>query len=150
MNQNIDKSIAPKVVGSKVLSIPTISWEDKLERCLDVMVSSFLTFPKKYPEDYRDRQFARHLLWRIGDERGNIIIPLMKGAGPHNFDRFWIRLMPYIDGRFPEKIPKVDVRLFVLSAKLYEIMKDLIMNDNGSFEELMDRVVRAIREVRAI
>ena len=149
MARSIEKDIIPRVVGGRVLNLQD-DWERKLEQGLDEMVSSFMTFPKRYTQEYRDRQFARHLLWHIGDERSNFIMLFLKGVDPQNLSHFWIHLMPYIDGRFPEKVPKTDIKLVSLNAKLYEIFNVMIMNDDGDFEGQMDKVIKAINEIRAM
>ena len=149
MARSIEKDIIPRVVGGKVLSIQD-DWEKKFEKGLDEMVRSFIAFPKRYPQDYRDRQFARHLLWHVLDERGNFAMLFLKGTDPQGLSHFWIHLMPYIDGRFPEKVPKTDIKLVSLNNKLYELFNRIIMVDDGTFEDQMDRVVVVINEIRAM
>ena len=151
MANSIEKVIIPKVLGKRVMSLKNDNWEESLENELDDMVRTFLGFPKRYPEEYRDKQFARHLLWRIIDQRSRFVILFLKKADPKELSRFWIRLMPYIDGRFPEEVPQTDLKLAIFTGGMYKIIKDLVMNDTGSsFEEQMNRVVRAIRLIRAM
>ena len=149
MARSIEKDIIPRVVGGKVLSLQD-QWEKNLEQGLDDMTKSFITFPKRYPQEYRDRQFARHLLWHVIDERGNFVMQFLKGTDPQNLSHFWIRLMPYIDGRFPDKVPKTDIKLVSLNNKLYELFNKIMMIDDSDFEGQMDRVIAIINEIRAM
>ena len=148
MAGDTERSIAPKVRGSKALAAPEDDWENRFINSLDSMVQSFLSFPAKYSEDYRDGQFARHLLWRIGDERSKFLTLLLKGTTSQELGRFWVHLMPFIDGRFPERVSYNDVRLVELNFRMYEIVKSIFYDEGESFDTEMDKVIQTIRYVR--
>ena len=124
------------------------SWMSRLKSELDDMVRSFSTFSRKLSPEYRDRQFARHLLWHIMDHRASLATMFIKGCEVSDLYSVWARLMPFIDGRFPERVPLRDVKLLMLSTRMYNISKDLVMGDNYSFEELMDQIVDVINKTR--
>lgn len=115
---------------------------------LDELVDSFLEFPDSIPLNFRDKQFARHLLWRIGDEHKNINLLFKRGADPLELSTFWVHLMPYITGQFPESILPYDKALVFFSEKMYVIVHDLIAFHISSFDELMEQVVELIVDTR--
>lgn len=124
------------------------AWQAHMIVELDEMVRSFLTFPDAVEQDYRDRQFARHLLWRIGDERKMFVTLYLRGAEPVDFCWLWLRLMPYITGEYPEKVAATDPRLMKLCQAMYRITHDLVLLHISDFSELMDEVAGLVQELR--
>lgn len=123
-------------------------WEKNLGEFYDNMVDAFLGFPPNIPQDYRDQQFARHLLWSLMDLRNKFKRLFMKGIKPHDLQCIWIRLMPYVTGDVPENLSFLDKRLIFFSFKMYKITKELTMENTSDFDELMNKVVKAVRKTR--
>ena len=128
--------------------IKTRTWQSEFCEQLDKMVISFLHFPDSVPQDYRDKQFARHLLWHLQDEDGMLSVIFLRGAMPFDFSNIWIHLMPFIDGRFSEHIRLNDKKLMRFSNKMFEITHDLIVFHITPFEELVEQVAELIQEIR--
>lgn len=123
-------------------------WKPEFCAQIDEMVSSFLSFPACIPQDFRDKQFARHLLWRIGDSHRAFAMLYMQGKTPADFDFLWKRLMPYVTGDLPEYISTIDPRLMSFSIQMHKIVQDYVMLNDSCFDELMEQIIEVMRTVR--
>ncbi len=148
----IDKTKSGNMVHSTTRSDDDYlsSWQSRFIARIEDMVSSFLDFPDTIPKDFQDKQFARHLLWRIGDNKKAFKLIMMKGAYAASFDFLFKRLMPYITGELPEEVSSIDNRYMKLSINLFEIIQDYVILHESNFEELMTRIVHAINVARYV
>ena len=110
-------------VALKSASQDNISaWEPLFCEQIDDMVRSFMTFPPSIPQAFQDQQFARHLLWRIGDNRKYFALIFLEGACASRLDFLWLRLMPYITGELPSEVSTIDSRYMKLSIELFKVL----------------------------
>lgn len=123
------------------------AWQKELGERLDDMVDAFLDFPPDTPQEYQDEQFARHLLWHIGDARTYFVRLFRHGANAYELDCLWARLFPYLTGEYPEEISPFDGRLVDFSLTMLRITQDYIVG-SAPFDELMKWTQRAVAKVR--
>lgn len=125
-------------------------WQKILIEKVDEMVDAFLEFPPSVPKSFQDQQLARHLLWKILDRRSYFSRLFNQGAKPKDLVWLWERLFPYITGQYPGQISHDDEKLVRFSEEMFGIAKELVEKYGVNFDELMERIVMVVCEVREV
>lgn len=144
---NIKKAINSELL-SKAPKSSIILWKANFCSSIDDMVRSFLSFPESVPQSFRDRQFARHFLWRVADNRTEFQELFLKGPCPADFDFIWKRLMLYITGESYDEISTIDGRYMRVCIDFFKVVQDYIVLHRSEFGELMERLVQTINVAR--
>ncbi|MBR2766834.1 hypothetical protein IKD67_01995 [Candidatus Saccharibacteria bacterium] len=144
---NLKKAINHELLNRVSKSSMTF-WKAEFSDSIDDMVRSFLNFPDSVPQSFRDKQFARHFLWRVGDNASKFQELFIKGTWPADFDFIWKRLMLYITGEPYDEVSTIDGRFMRVSIDFYKVVQDYIVLHQSDFNELMDRMVQTINVVR--
>lgn len=126
------------------------TWQEELGKQFDEMVDSFLDFPPGTPQDYKDQQFARHLLWKLQDCRSFFVRLFMKGIVAYELDCLWVRLLPYITGDFPENISPLNKKLVKFSRGMFLIVQETTTKHDVPFDDLLKQTTKLISEVRNV
>ena len=127
-----------------------LKWQLGLIRQFDEMVDSFLGFPDSVPKSFQDYQFARHTIWRLMDNQKHFRRLFLAKVAPNKMNHFWCRLLPYITGTMPGEVSNLDPVVIKLSLAMYELTKDATVTHQSNLDQLMDQMVKMMRELRAI